>query len=216
MAVPSKVAGGGGDNDNAKCLKATFSTALASAPKIEAWDNDSTYPLRDISGMTTAHEIFTGTTDNGFLPCLAGWSGGSEANDNLPGSNWHPPVATPGSDNPNLLKGSTNYVTCTNTPGAAGNIIFNLSLKIADDMYVPSTSSMAHIIQIRYTYTGVSPSVIFYYNDGGNETTPVWTGLTPGTHGIKFCNAGTAPPTYTLTMAGAGLSFVAPEVWVTL
>lgn len=215
MAIPSKVAGGGGPNNATKCFKVTFSTALSSAPKIEAWDNAQTYPAKDASGATVAKEIFTGTSDNGSKPCLAAWSGGAEASGNLPGANWHPASATAGSANPNLLKGQTNYVTCTNTPGAAGNIVFNLSLKIADDMTVPSTSTMAHLTQIRYTYTGTAPTLAFYYNDGGDDTTPVWLVYVPGTNGVKYCNSGTVAGTYVLTLPGTGETKVAPELWVT-
>ena len=215
MSVPSKVVGGGGANNAAKCFKIVFSQALAAAPKIEAWDNSSVYPATDAYGSTTAKEVFTGTTDNGSIPCLAAWSGGAEATGNKPGSNWHPSSATAGSANPNLLKGSTNYVTCTNTPGAGGNIVFNLSLKIADDMSIPSASSMAHVIQIRYTYSGTAPTLSFYYNDGGSETTPSWTVLSPGTYGVRFCNSGTLAGTYELTLPGAGDTLVAAEVWVT-
>lgn len=214
MAIPHKITGGGGANDATKVIKATFSEDLASAPHIEAWDNSSTFPARDSSGSTTSKEIFTGTTDNGNLPCLAAWSGGAESDGNTPGANWHPTSAVAGSHNPNLLKGQTNYVTCTNTPSAGGNIVFNLSLKIADDMTVPSSSSMAHIIQIRFTYSGSAPTVNFYYNEG-SEASPTWVQFTPGTHGVRYCNTGTVAGTYVLTLAGSGQTVVAPELWIT-
>lgn len=216
MAVPSKVIGGGGDNNATKCFKVVFSQALASAPKIEAWDNSQTFPAKDASGVTVAKEVFTGTTNNGSKPCLAAWSGGAEADGNKPGANWHPAAATAGSANPNLLKGSTNFVTCTNTPGAGGNVVFNISFKIADDMTVPSTATMAHLTQLRYTYTGTAPALAFYYNDGGNETTPSWTVFSPGTHGLRFCNSGTVSGTYELTLPGTGSTLVAPELWITV
>ncbi len=215
MAIPSKVIGGGGQNDATQCFKVVFSQALASAPKIEAFDNSQTFPARDTSGSTTAKEIFTGTENNGNLPCLAAWSGGDEATGNTPGSNWHPTSATAGSANPNLLKGQTNYVTCTNTPSAGGNTVFNLSLKVADDMTVPSTSSMSHIIQLRYTYSGTAPTLTFYYNDGGSEASPSWTQFTPGTHGVRFCNSGTVAGDYKLTLPGTGQTLIAPELWIT-
>jgi len=215
MAVPSKVIGGGGSNNATKCFRAVFSQALSSAPKIEAWDNAQTFPSVDASGATTAKEIFTGTTNNGLKPCLAAWSGGAEASGNLPGASWHPTSAVAGSANPNLLKGQTNYISATNTPGLGGNTVFNLSLKIADDMTIPSTSSMSFLIQIRYTYTGTAPTVTFAYNDGGTEGSPSWTTFVPGSNGMRFCNSGTVAPTYVLTVAGAGETTVAAEAWIT-
>ena len=215
MAIPSKISGAG-PNDATKCIKVIFSQTLSTAPKIEAWDNAGTFPGKDSSGSTTAKEIFTGTVNNGYIPCLAAWSGGSESDGIKPGkTDWHPISATAGSANPNLLKGTTNFVTCTNTPSATGNIVFNVSLKIADDMTVPSTTSMAHLIQVRYTYTGTAPTLTFYYNDGGDDTTPVWLTFAPGTDGIRFCDTGTIAGTYVLTLAGTGDSKTAPEVWVT-
>jgi len=213
MAIPSKAIGGG-NNNATKVFKVTFSTALSTAPKLEAWDNSSTFPAKDASGSTTAKEIFTGTTGNGSKPELAAWSGGAEADGTLPGASWHPATATAGSANPNLLKGTTNYVTCTNTPGAGGDIVFNLSERVGYDATVPSTTSMAAIIQIRYTYTGSAPSLTFYYNDGGSETTPSWTTFTPGTHGVRFCNTGTSAGTYKLTLPAEG-TVDAGELWIT-
>ena len=215
MAIPAKVAGGGGDNNATKCFKVTFSTALASAPKIEGWDNSSSYPAVDSDGSTTAKEIFTGTTVNTSLPMLAAWSGGAEATGNKPGASWHPATATAGSANPNLLKGQTNYVTCTNTPAAGGNIVFNLSLKIPGDATVPSTTGFAHLVQIRYTYSGLNPALAFFFNEGGDDTTPAWTAFAPGTNGIQFVNASTVSGTYALTLPGPSSTRVAPEIWVT-
>lgn len=215
MAIPSQVIGGGGANNKTECFKVLFSTALSTAPKIEAWDNSSTFPAVDASGGTVAKEIFTGTTENGDIPCLAAWSGGAEVTGNLPGANWHPAAATAGSANPNLLKGLTNYVTCTNTPGAAGNIVFNLSLKIAGDMTVPSSSTMAHLVQVRYTYTGAAPALTFYYNDAGTEATPIWQAYAPGTDGVRFTDASAIVGSYELTMPSPGQTLVAAEIWVT-
>lgn len=213
MAIPSKAIGAG-NNNFTKVFKVIFSTALSTAPKIEAWDNSQTFPAKDASGSTTAKEIFTGTTESA-VPMIAAWSGGAEASGTLPGATWHPATATGGSANPNLLEGTTSYVTCTNTPGAEGDIVFNLSCEVPYDATVPSTSSMAAIIQIRYTYTGSAPSLTFKYNDGGTETTPVWLTFTPGTNGIRFCNSGTGAGTYKLTLPSSGLVY-AGELWVTV
>lgn len=216
MTIPSQVVGGGPVKAT-QCFKMVFSQALSSAPKIEAWDNSSTFPAKVASGITTAKEVFTGTTLNGDIPMLAAWSGGAESDGNLPASaSWHPASATAGSANPNLLKGMTNYVTCTNTPGLGGNIVFNLSLKIAQDCTVPSTVTMAHVIQVRYTYTGTAPAVTCYYNDGGSEDTPSWTVFTPGTHGIRFTSDTAEAGSYDLTLPSiADETKVAQELWVT-
>lgn len=218
MAIPNKIVGAG-PVDATKCFKVTFDQALSTAPKIEAWDNSETFPAKTASGATTALEIFTGTAGNGSTPCLAAWSGGAETDGNKPGSaGWHPATVTGGSDNPNLLLGTTNYVTCTNTPGLGGDIVFNLSLEVGYDATIPSTTEYAAIIQIRYTYTGTAPGLTFEYNDvaTGTEETPVWIEFTPGTHGVRFCNASTswAAGPYRLTLPGSGV-VVASELGIT-
>jgi len=214
MSIPSKAVGAG-DVDSTMVFKVAFSTALSTAPKVEAWDNSATFPARDAAGATTAKEIFTGTTENSDYPELAAWSGGISSAPNKPGASWHPASPSAGSANPNLLLGTTNYVTCTNTPGAGEDTVFNLSLIVGYDATVPSTASMAALIQVRYTYTGSAPSLTFTYNDGGTETTPVWTEFTPGTHGVRFCNAGTVEGTYKLTLPSSG-EVTASELWVTV
>jgi hypothetical protein len=218
MAIPFKIVGAG-PNDATQCFKVTFDQALSTAPKIEAWDNSATFPAKDASGSTTAKEIFTGTTGNGSKPMLAAWSGGSSAAPTLPtgGAAWHPASATGGTANPNLLLGTTNYVTCTNTPALGENTVFNLSLKVASDCTVPSSASMAHIVQIRYTYTGTAPALTFAGNDGGTETTPAWTTFVPGTNGVRYCNASTVWATgpYKLTLPETG-TLVAPELGITV
>jgi len=213
MAIPNK-ATGAGNNDTAQVFKTTFSEALSTAPKIEAWDNAETFPARTTEGVAILHEIFVGTTENGSKPMMAAWSGGTTEAHNDPGAAWHPASPTGGSANPNLLKGTTSYVTCTNVPGAAGNTVFNLSLRVPYDATVPSTTEMAAIIQVRYTYTGNAPAVAFYYNEG-TEGTPDWVVFTPGTHGIRFCNAGTVEGTYKLTLPGSGQVY-AGELWITV
>ena len=196
MAVPYKLTGAG--NNNAQYVfKVTFSTALSTAPKIEGWDNSSTFPAKDSAGTTVAKEIFTGTAGNSLLAMLYAVSTTS----GTPGSNWKPAAATGGSTNPNRLEGTTSYVTDTTTPGAGSSIYFNLGIEVPYDATVPSTTSMAHIIQVRYTYTGSAPSVTFYGNEG-TEGTPTWTQFTPGTHGVRYCNASTswAAGPYKLTL----------------
>ena len=184
MAIPLKVTGAGNNSTAQNVYRVTFSTALSSAPKIEAWDNSSTFPARDASGSTVTKEIFVGTTGNGSKPMLSAVATTSVA----PSSAWKPASATAGSANPNRLKGTTNYVTDPTTPGAGGNIRFNACVEVPYDASVPSSSSMNAMIQIRYTYTGTAPTITWDANEG-TETTPTWTTATPGTHGIRYCNA---------------------------
>ena len=212
MAIPSKAIGAG-NIDAVEVFKVTFSQALSTAPKLEAWDNSETFPAVDSEGTTTAKEIFTGTTGNGNVPMLAGYIGGQSGSSTGPGALWHPASATAGAANPNLLVGSTNYVEADFTPALGEDFVFNLSLSAPYDATVPSTSSMNALIQVRYTHTGVAPTVGFSYNEG-SEGAPSYTTITPGTHGVRFCNAGTVEDTYKLTLPASGSVFAA-EAWVT-
>jgi hypothetical protein len=42
---------------------------------------------------------------------------------------------------------------------------------------------------LRYTYTGEAPSVTWAFNEG-TEGVPVWTAMTPPTHGVRHTDAG--------------------------
>lgn len=208
-----KVSGAGHANNATKCFKVTFDEALSTPPTIEGWDNSQAYPARDSAGSTTDKEIFTGTDGNNHRPMMAAYSGGEESSAIPPGENWHPDSPDENNGYVNLLKGTTYFVTCRNTPGAGGNTVFNLSLRVPYDATVPSTSSMNALIQIRYTYTGDPPSPVFSANQG-TESEPSWTNFTPGTQGIRFCNSGTQEGVYKLTLPETGQVY-AGEVWVT-
>lgn len=212
MSIPNN-ATGAGNNDAANVFKIIFSQALSTAPKYEAWDNSQTFPAKDASGSTTAKEIFTGTAGNSSKPML--YLVDTNAGASSPGSDWKPSTATAGSANPNRLKGTTNYVTAQNTPDASEFITFNIGLEAPYDATVPSSSSTAHIIQIRYTYTGSAPSLTWQFNEG-TEGSPSWTTLTPGTHGLRYCNTGTswAAGPYKLTLPESSVTD-AGEVGVT-
>ncbi|MDD5068081.1 MAG: hypothetical protein PHN89_00570 [Candidatus Pacebacteria bacterium] len=201
MAIPAK-ATGAGNNNAQNVFKVTFDQALSTPPKIEAWDNSQAFPAKDAAGATTAKEIFTGTAGNGTKPMLYAVATTSSA----PGANWKPASATAGSDNPNRMKGTTNYVTDPTTPGLGDAILFNLGLEAPYDATVPSSSSMAHMIQIRYTYTGTAPALTWAFNEGTEET-PSWTTITPGTHGLQYCNSSTnwAAGPYKLTLPAASV-----------
>lgn len=208
MAVPFKITGAG-NQDARYVFRVTFSQDLASAPAIEAWDNASTFPAKTATGATTAKEIFTGTTQNGNISMLYAVATTSAT----PGDTWKPTSATAGSANPNRLIGTTSYVTDPTTPSAGDNIYFNLGIEIPYDASVPSTSSLAHIIQIRYMYSGTTPVITFCANEG-TEASPTWTEFTPGTHGIQYCDAGTSASSYKLSLPESGI-IDAPEIWVT-
>jgi hypothetical protein len=198
--IPLKVTGAG-NNDAQNCYRVTFDEALSSAPKYEAWDNSEVWPAVDAAGTTVLKEIFTGTAGNSNLAMLSLVATTSAS----PGEDWKPAAATGGTDNPNRMKGDTSYVTDPTTPDAAEAILFNMCLEVPHDATVPSTSSMNALLQIVYTYTGDAPTPVWAANEG-TEGEPSWTTLTPGTHGIKFCNddavAGT-PATHKLTLPAA-------------
>jgi len=212
MAIPNKVTGAG-NNNAANVFKIMFDQAVSTAPKYEAWDNSETFPAKDASGSTTAKEIFTGTTGNGDIPML--YLVDTNAGATVPGAAWKPATASAGSANPNRLKGTTNYVTATNTPALEEFITFNIGLEAPFDATVPSLNSTAHLIQVRYTYTGIAPGLVWAFNEG-TEGTPTWTNLTPGTHGLRYCNTGTswAAGPYKLTLSESGV-IDAGEVGVT-
>ena len=208
MSIPSKATGYGNGSTARNVFQLTFSTALAGAPIYKAWDG-ATYPATG-SATTTANTVFAGTAGNSNAPMLSlvDTSSGS------PTSSWKP-SASAGSANPNRMKGSTNYVTSTVTPGAGGTITWNECLELPSDATTAST--MAVDLEITYQYTGAAPSLSWTYNDngaGGTEGSPVWTTLTPGTHGLRHCDAGTVAGTYRLTIPSVG-TVDSGEGWVT-
>jgi hypothetical protein len=132
-----------------------------------------------------------------------------------PGDDWKPAAATAGSANPNRLEGDTSYVTDPTTPSAGGHIYFNLGIEVPYDATVPSTTTLAHIIQVRYRYSGAVPTVTFAANEG-TEASPTWTTVVPGNNGVRYCNAGTNWSTgpYRLTLPETG-TVDAPEMGIT-
>jgi len=211
--IPNKVTGAG-NLDATMVYKALFSTGLSSTPKIEAWDNSETFPAVASEASTTTKEIFTGTTGNGSKPMLAGYIGGLLSDATKPGASWHPSSAVAGASNPNLLKGSTNYIRAAVIPGEGDAIVFNLSQRVPSDATVPSNTSMNALILIRCNHTGAAPDITLSYNEGTEET-PIWVDITPGTHGVRFCNSGTEEGEYKLTLPDSG-TIDAGEQWVTI
>lgn len=206
MAIPNKATGYGNNSTAQNVFKITFSEALSAAPKYEAWDNSQTFPAKDASGSTTAKTIFVGTAGNSNKPMLCLVDTYS-----APSSDWKPASATAGSANPNRLKGTTNYVTAGNTPGAGGAITFNMVLEMPYD--VTTSDTFEHILQIRYSYTGSAPTLTWSFNEG-SEGTPTWTTMTPGTHGIRHCKSGAGAGNYYATVPESGTQDT-EEGWVT-
>lgn len=208
MPIPGKVTGGGNENA-ANVFRITFSKALSSAPRYEAWDNSQTYPAVDAAGSTTAKEVFAGTAGNSNKPMISL----VDTTNAAPGASWKPASATAGSANPNRLLGTTNYVTSPVVVASGASVKFNICGEFPHDATVPSVSSMNHLLQIRYTYTGDAPVLTFEFNSG-TEGSPVWEAFTPGTHGVRHTNDGASVDNYKLTLPSAG-TVDTGEIWVT-
>lgn len=188
MAIPAKATGYGNNSTARYVFKLTFSTALSAAPKYEAYDG-ATFPATG-SATTTTNEVFAGTAGNSNKPMLSLVDTSSGA----PSSNWKPSSATAGSANPNRMKGTTNYVTATSTPGAGGAITWNEVLEVPSDA-APGSTGQAHDLLVRYSYTGSAPSLTWAFNEG-SEGSPSWTTMTSSTHGIRHCRTGSGVGNY--------------------
>jgi hypothetical protein len=189
MAIPNKATGYGNNSTARNVFRVTFSTALSAAPKYEAYDRTAAFPATGTE-TTTAKEVFAGTTGNGNKPMLSLVDTSSGA----PASAWKPASATGGSANPNRMKGTTNYVTATATPGAGGSITWNMVDEIPTDATAGETGQ-AHDLLVRYAYTGGAPSLTWAFNEG-SEGTPTWTTMTPSTHGLRHCRTGSGAGNY--------------------
>ena len=208
MAIPNKATGAGNNSTAQNVVRITFSTALSTAPKYEAYDG-GTYPAVG-AAVTVANTIFAGTAGNGSKPMLSLVATTNAA----PASAWKPSAATGGSANPNRMKGQTNFVTDPSTPGAGGVIRFNMVLEVPSD--ATTSSTMAHDLLVRYTYTGGAPALTWAFNDGGTEATPTWTNFTPGTHGMRHTRSGTVGGGPYLANIPASSTEDSAELWVTV
>jgi hypothetical protein len=207
MAIPSKAIGYGNNSTARNVFRCSFSTALSSLVKYEAYDSAATYPAIG-SATTVTGKSLAGTAGNGNISMAALVDTSNAA----PTSAWLPGSATGGSANPNRLKGQTNYVTQVGSVvGAGGAITWNEAFEMPSDV-IP-TDNLTFDLLLRYTYTGGAPTLTWSYNEG-SEGTPSWTTLTPNTHGIRPCNSGTVAGTYRLDIPPSGV-VVAAEGWVT-
>lgn len=209
MSIPSTVVGYGNGSTAQHVFRITFSTALSAAPTYLAYDG-ATYPAVG-SATTTANTVFAGTAGNGNIPMLSVVDTNS-----APTSSWMPASPTGGSASPNRMKGATNFVTAGNTPGAGGTITWNEVLEVPSDATTSSTMAIDFVSS--YQYTGAAPSLTWAFNDsvgGGTEGSPVWTTLTPGTHGVRHTKSGaTAGSGYPATIPPSGVLTTA-NGWVT-
>ena len=127
MAIPSKAIGAG-NIDAAEVFKVTFSQALSTAPKLEAWDNSETFPAVDSEGTTTEKEIFF-LQEQQVTVMFQCWQDISvdKAVHQQDLALWHPSIQQQLEQLiPNLLVGSTNYVQADFTPASGEeNFVFN-------------------------------------------------------------------------------------------
>ncbi len=207
MAIPNKATGYGNNSTAANIFRITFSQAVSTAPKYEAYDGSGSFPTTG-SATTTTNTVLAGTAGNSSksMLSLVDTSGGG------PTSAWKPSSATGGSANPNRVKGQTNFVTSTATPGAGGVITFNMVLEVPSD--ATTSSTMSHDLLVRYTYTGTAPTLTWAFNEG-SEGTPTWTTMTPGTHGIRHTRSGVSSGGPYLMDIPASSTQDTAEGWVT-
>jgi len=189
MAIPNDATGYGHGSD-ARNVFAVYAASddLSSLIKWECWDNDETFPTID-DLETTENDIFAGTTKNGSKSMIHFLDTSNAA----PSSKiWRKLTASAGDANPNRMKGNTNYVEQDGSILTSGNrATFNMFIEIPSDL--TTSAAMGFDVTARYTYTGNDPGLQFQFNEG-TEGTPTWTAMTPGTHGIKHCRAGSSSP----------------------
>jgi hypothetical protein len=205
MAIPNKATGYGNNSTAANVFQITFSQALSSAPRYEAYDG-AVFPATG-SATTTTNGIFTaGSGTSGSMLSLVDTSTAG------PTSNWKPTNGSAGTANPNRMKGTSYYVTSTVTPGAGGVVKWNEVLEVPST--ATTSTTMAHDLLVRYTYTGTAPSLTWAFNEG-TEGTPTWTTMTPGTNGLRHCRTGTVSGgPYLADIPAAGTQDTT-EGWVT-
>ena len=147
-------------------FRINFSQALSAIPELHAWD--------DFNLNTVLGKIFTGTTVNGNKP-MVGAIGANVA----PPANWWPanPVAGAAVNVASRLKGTDGYSLLSNAaPGANGDVFFNFNFSFPADVQPSDVISCA--LSVLYKFTGTTPTVTWYGNDGGTEGVPVYTALT--------------------------------------
>lgn len=240
MAIPAKVVGAGNGSAARNVFAITVSQALSASPQFEAYDG-GTFPAVG-SGTTVAGKALAGTAGNGNRSMLsvvstgaaapsAAWkpanASAGAANPNRVKGQTSYVVAQetqnggsgigawglPFTKAAGALGNATGAIDGTQNP--AGVIRWNECFEMPSDV-VP-TDNLTQDLLFRYQYTGSAPTLKWYFNDfsvGGTEATPVWTELTPGSHGVRHCNAGTTAGNYKLDIPPSG-TVDAAEAWVT-
>ena len=203
MTIPS-YAFGYGETVERKVFGLNIRHDLSSVVVYKCFDNDQTFPETEDPPLTTTDNIvLAGTTGSGDLSMV----GLLDTSNAAPGgASWMPSAETGGSANPNLMNGSTSYVTQAGSISVADNngdenyntvppIMFNMCTEVPSD--VTTSSTMGFEVQITFTYTGSDPVPRFEFNDegdGGDDTTPDWTPVTtqstPGGHGLLHTRSG--------------------------
>lgn len=193
-------------------FKVTFSQALSTNPKLMAWD--------DYTMTTVNNTIIAGSPGSGFLSMIGGIGLLS-----APSASWFPSAENAATvvDSATLLNGNTGYcLLSSSVPGAADSVYFNLDYKIESNLEPIDT--MEHVIAVEYQYTGATPTVTWYANEG-TEGSPSWTTLQSGAKGsapiagdteIRLCNSGEGDDgtqTYKLSIPDSGSSY-AEEIWL--
>lgn len=211
LAAPFKPAGIG-QVAAQNVFKVTFSQALSTNPKLQAWD--------DYNMDSVTNKIFVGTTVNGDKSMIGGIGLTS-----APSASWFPSTETAGSavNTATLLRGNNGFALLSGSaPGAGDSVYFNIDYKIPSDL-VPA-DNVAHVIGIEYQYTGAVPNVTWAANKG-TEGTPDWDTLTHGMKGsapvandteIAPCDTGEGNDgtgTYKLTIPSSGQIFP-DEIWL--
>ena len=164
MAIPFKPTGIG-QVAAKQVFKINFSEALSAIPELHAWDN---FNLDSVG-----NKVFTGTAVNSNLPML-GAIGLSAA----PSASWYISslIAGAAEDAASLLKGNDGFCFLDSTPPVAlGDVFFNFDFSFPSDV-LPS-DTMAFALSVRYNFTGATPTVVWFANEG-TEGTPNFTALT--------------------------------------
>jgi hypothetical protein len=192
-----------------KVFRINFSQALSAIPELHAWD--------DFNLNTVAGKIFTGTTVNGNKPMLGAIGLGA-----TPSANWWPASAVGGADVdvPSRMIGNTGWCKLSAAaPGANGNVYFNMNFSFPPD--VSPSDTISAVLSLLYRFTGSTPTVTWYGNDGGTEGAPVWTALTTQPKGtnasatvIRPSDAGGDGLGDVVTIPPSSEAFPA-EIWVT-
>jgi len=184
MAIPLSAVGYGNNSTARNVFGVLTSEDLSSPIKYYCYDNDQEFPTVD-TVETVANVVLAGTSGNSnkSMVCLV------DTTNAAPTSDWKPSSASAGEENPNRMKGTTNYVEQDGSIlSASGRATFNMVVEVPSD--AATTDAMGFDLKIVFSYTGSAPTITFQVNEG-TEGTPTWTSLTTGTHGVKHCRAGT-------------------------